>query len=111
MSLNSRNDQPKKAQQKSGAVFQGQASDKTSDKASQTELGNKASKKARKDKKRKSHQAQWDQREDSTPASGTNITPTKKKTGQKWDFFEITCYNCNKKCYYASDCIQPKVKK
>ncbi len=34
ISLNSRNDQPEKAQQKSGSVSQGQASDKAPDKAS-----------------------------------------------------------------------------
>ncbi len=55
MSLNSQDNQPEKAQQKSGAVFQGLTPDKAPDKASQAEQGNEASEKARKDKKRKSH--------------------------------------------------------
>ncbi len=111
ISLNSRDDQLEKAQQKSGVVSQGQASDKAPNKASQAEQGNKASEKARKDKKRKSHQAKRDRREDSTLASGTNTTPAKKKTGQKRDISEITSYNCNKKGHYASDYTESKTKK
>ncbi len=81
MSLNSREEQPEKAQQKSGIVSQGQAPDKALDKANQVEQGNEASKKAKRDKKQKLHRAKWDQREDNIPASGTNTTPIKKKTG------------------------------
>ncbi len=103
MSLNSWDNQLEKAQQKSGAVSQGQAPDKAPDKANQAEQENEVSEKVRKDKKRKSHRAKRDQREDSTPTSGTNNTPAKKKTGQKRDISEITCYNCNKKGHYASD--------
>ncbi len=111
MSLNSRDNQPEKAQQKSGAVSQGQAPDKTPDKASQAEQRNEAFEKARKNKKRKSHRAKRDQQEDSIPASGTNTTPAKKTTGQKRDISEITCYNCNKKGHYTFNCTEPKAKK
>ncbi len=110
-SLNSRDDQSEKAQQKSGAISQGQALDKALDKVNQAEQGNEASEKARKDKKRKSHRAKRDRREDSTPVSRTNITPAKKKTGQKRDISEITYSNYNKNGHYASECIEPKAKK
>ncbi len=107
MSLNSRDNQLEKAQQKTDSVSQEQVPDK----ANQAEQRHETSKKTRKNKKQKSHQAKQDQRKDNTPASGTNITPTKKKTGQNWDISEITYYNCNKKSHYASDCTEPKTKK
>ncbi len=86
MSLNFRDNQPENAQQKSGAVSQGQASDKAPDKTSQAEQGNEAFEKVRKDKKQKSHQAKWDRREDSTPTSETNTTPVKKKQARSGTF-------------------------
>ncbi len=52
------------------------------DKAKQAKEWNKASEKAKKDKKPKSYQAKRDQQEDNTLASGTNTTSIKKKTGQ-----------------------------
>ncbi len=93
MSLNSRDNPFEKVQQKSGTVSQSQTPDKALDKANQAKQGNKGSEKVRKDKKRKSHPAKRDQREDSTPTSGTNTTPAKKKTGQKQDIFEITLHS------------------
>ncbi len=111
ISLNSRDEQPEKAQQKSGAISQGQAPDKALDKVNQAEQGNEAFEKARKDKKQKSHQAKRDRQEDSNPASGTNTTSAKKKTGQKRDISEIIYYNCNKKGHYASNFTEPKAKK
>ncbi len=110
MSLNSRDDQPEKVQQKSGVVSQGQAPDKALDKTSQAEQENKAFEKVKKDKKQKSHRAKRDRQKDSTSASRTNTTPTKKKI-QKRDISEITYYNCNKKSHYVSDCTEPKAKK
>ncbi len=110
MSLNSWDNQPEKAQQKSGAVSQGEVLNKALDKANQAKYRNQASEKAKKDKKQKSHRAKQDRREDSTSASTTNTTPAKKNTGQKWDISEITYYNYNKKGHFASDCTKPKAK-
>ena len=109
-----RNKQPKKAQSETTTVSQGQVQEKTY----QAKQGKKASEKARKDKKQKSHRSKQDldQREGSTPASGTNTTPTKKKAGQNQgqtrnqnqDVSEVTCYNYNKKDHYSSNSPKPK---
>lgn len=79
--------------------------------ANQAKQGNKTSKKARKDKKWKSYQAKQDWQGDRTLVSKTNIFSAKKKIGQNWDVFKITCYNCNKKSYYVSNYIELKAKK
>ena len=72
-----RNEQPEKAQHKTITVSLGQVPEKTN----QIKQGNEAFKKIRKDKKRKLYWAKQDRdrQEGSTPASGTNTTPTKKK--------------------------------
>ena len=73
-------EQPEKAQHKTTTVCQGQIQEKTN----QAEQENKASEKARKDKKRKWYWSKQDRdyQKDSTSASRINTTPIKKKVGQ-----------------------------
>ena len=106
MSLNSRDEQPERAQ-KSGTTPQGPQG-----KANQAEQGSeaeKSSEKARRDKKKKAHRGRRDRRENregSTPATGSNTEPpagTKRK-----DPSQITCYNCNKKGHISKECTEPK---
>lgn len=92
------------------------------DKANQAKQENKAFEKAKKDKKQKSHLAKQncDQQESNISALKTNTTPIKKKTGQNQgqnqgqnrnqnrDVSKVTCYNCNKKGYYANNYIKSK---
>ena len=68
--------------------------------------------KARKNKKKKQHKDKRDlseSRDSITPATGVN----KAKVGgkRKNDISEITCYNCNKKGYYATKCPETRKSK
>lgn len=92
-------------------------------KAKQTQEKNDVEKvkgeKGRKKKKRRGHQTKFSRQErrDGNPvAIGANATKAiegqkmkwRDRQGSKKDIFEMTCYNCNKKCYYSKYCTKPK---
>ena len=64
-------------------------------------------KQACKEKKKKRHQEKQDK--DQTPASTANATEVqqkKKKKTRDRDVSKVTCFNCDKKSYYASTCTK-----
>ncbi len=108
MSLNSRDDQAEKAK---AILLQAKASPPASDQS-------EAPEKIRKEKKKK-----WQQKErarkdpkEGNPAPAASGSNTVQATGgqkkkKTRDASEVTCYSCNKKGHYASDCFEPKAKK
>ena len=58
----------------------------------------------RKDKKKKLQNRRREQNEQ-TPATGDNAEAPKKKKKRR-DPSKVTCFNCNKKSYYANNCTE-----
>ena len=62
--------------------------------------------KARKGRKRKQHK---DRQDSTNPATNpaTRVNKAKVNSRKKKDISKITCYNCNKKRYFATKCLEP----
>ncbi len=108
MSLNSRDDQAKKAK---AILTKAKASPPASDQL-------ETPKKIRKEKKKKwqrKERARKDPKEGSPAPAASRSNVVQATGGQKKkkarDASEVTYYSCNKKGHYASDCSKPKAKK
>ena len=76
--------------------------------SSRSENGDTFDKKARKEKKKKQRRRDVEQAgKDPTPATNVNASSTKTHPRRKNPSL-ITCYNCNKKGYYADHYSEPK---
>ena len=64
-----------------------------------------------KDKKKRFRGQRWEyarEQKKQTPATNVNTTNVSKKKKKRCDVGEITCFNCNKKGHFASNCTEPK---
>ena len=65
----------------------------------------------RKDKKKRfrgQRQEYTGERKEQTLATNVNTTNVSKKKKKRCDISEITCFNCDKKDHFASNCTEPK---
>ena len=65
----------------------------------------------RKDKKKRfrgQRREHTGERKEQTPATNVNTTDVSKKKKKRRDVSEITCFNCDKKGHFASNCTKPK---
>lgn len=85
--------------QKAGGSSQSQRAEQGS------EANRNEEKKSRRDKKHRRRQEQKEQKDNSggTPATGANSSGGSKKK----DLSHITCFNCDKKGHFASNCSEP----
>ena len=72
-------------------------------------LHDKLAEPAKKENKQKKFKRQWERTREpkETPAIDNNTVDAAKKK-KKRDTSKVTCFNCNKKGYYASNCTKPK---
>ena len=104
--------------QTQGAAIRGDES-RTKALASTLAPDSEPSDKSRKDKKKKHYREKKDSREpredSTTPASGVNTAEVggggKFSRRKRKDPSKVTCYNCNKKGYFADKCREPRKSK
>lgn len=95
-------------QPKNDAVIQSYGKSYSNPLEDKTEVSEKFSEKAKKDKKKKAPNDRRERQKESILATRGN---TKPPPGQKQkSFSHITYFNCNKKDHYSKDCIEAKAK-